>query len=302
MEPGSIPWPVVTTARTGSSPTAATMRRSRSSWSWKSELSATRTSGSSPGGAVHSPAQARSSRRGPTCLTVGGSGPMKSNARLVITSTRAALRPWSSTCSSGSRPCSERAALSAGSASSQPAITIAASSSSRSALGLVRRRHQPHPEGRDARRRDDVDRRVQNDAGHLRGLGRDLRAEEQELGQHRRGRPACELLADVRGERRRRAYGEPVAHPREALRRARDRPSRGRSGCSASARPVRRPRPADVLGARRLHLGPQHRVGEHAQAVPALHQRARDAHQRRRRPCAVPGGHQQVGHLEPPPV
>ncbi len=131
MEPGSIPCPVVTTARMGSLPTAATMRRSRSSWFWKSALSATRTSGSVPGGGVHSPAHTGSSRRGPTCLTVGGSGPMKSNARLVITSTRATLRPWSRTCSSGSRPCSERAALSAGRASSQPAIMIAASSSSR---------------------------------------------------------------------------------------------------------------------------------------------------------------------------
>ena len=32
----------------------------------------------------------------------------------------------------------------------------------------------------------------------------------------------------------------------------------------------------------------------------ALHERARDAHQRRRRPGAVPGGHQELGHLLPP--
>ena len=87
------------------------------------------------------------------------------------------------------------------------------------AFGLVRRRHQPSAERGDTGRGDDVDGRVQDDAGHLRCLSRDLRPEKQELGQHRRGRPARELLADVRGERRRRAHRQPIAHPREALRR-----------------------------------------------------------------------------------
>ena len=169
------------------------------------------------------------------------------------------------------------------------------------ALGLVGRRHQPCAERGDTRGRDDVDGRVQDDAGHLRCLGRDLRPEEQELGQHRRGRPARELLAHVRGERRRGADRQPIAHPREALRRLETGPVFDEVSAERALGAVWRPRPADVLGARRLHVGSQYRVGEHAQAVPALHQCARDAHQRRCRPRAVPGGHQQVGHLEPPP-
>ena len=168
------------------------------------------------------------------------------------------------------------------------------------ALRLVRRRHQPEPERWYAGRRHDVDGRVEDDVGHLRRLGGDLRTEEEELGQQRRGRAPLELLAHVRGVRRRRADREP-SRIRAKPSAGSSRPSPGRSVARRALAPVRRPRPGDEFGAGRLDVGSQYRVGEHAQAVPALDQRARDAHQRRRRAGAVPGGHQQVGHLEPPP-
>ena len=94
------------------------------------------------------------------------------------------------------------------------------------ALGLGARRHQPCPEWRNTRRRHDVDRRVEDDAWDAGRLCRDKRAEEQELGEDRSRPLPFELLAHVGSERRRGADGEPVPYPRELLGRART-PNRG---------------------------------------------------------------------------
>jgi hypothetical protein len=85
------------------------------------------------------------------------------------------------------------------------------------ALGLRSRRHQTGPERRNARRGDDVDGGVEDDAWHADRLGRDQRAEEQQLAE-KRGRPVTfQLLAYVGRERRRGADREPIADPRELL-------------------------------------------------------------------------------------
>ena len=68
---GETAGPVVTRPRTGSRPRPSTTRWSVPTWSWKVLLSATRTSGSSPGGGVHGSTQAGSARRGPDVVDVG---------------------------------------------------------------------------------------------------------------------------------------------------------------------------------------------------------------------------------------
>ena len=65
---GSSAGPVVTIPRTGSVPSASTIRCRQPAWSWNVEDSATSTSGPSPAGGVHEipAAQAGSSSTAPT--------------------------------------------------------------------------------------------------------------------------------------------------------------------------------------------------------------------------------------------
>ena len=164
---------------------------------------------------------------------------------------------------------------------------------------LVRLRHETEPERRHAGGGHDVHGRVEDDVGDPGRLGGDLRAEEEQLGQQRRGGAPLELLAHVRGVRGRGAEGERVAHPREPLRRV-AAPVLDEVVAVIPLAPVRRPRPRHEFGAGCLDVGAEYRVGKDAQTVAARHEGAGDAHQGRGRAAAVPGGHQQLGHQEPP--